>query len=282
MKNGKLLISYFLLLLLLNCSSPNKEKKISKIQEKSLDLQMIDAYKEGLKELEVNGDAIYAAKKFNEAELLYPQSEWASKSALMAAYSYYSQNYFNDALFELERFLKVYPKDINLDYAHYLLGMVYFENVIDEKKDVNPLLKSKSHFEFVINNFPDTEFALDSELKLELINDLLASKEMFVARFYLSSKKWISALNRFKTVLNNYPDSIFVEEALHRIVEIYYIVGLENESKKYASLLGYNYLSSTWYKESYRVFNKKYEVKKPNKNKKKSGFIKKKFKKLFE
>ena len=282
MKNGKLLISYFLLLLLLNCSSPNKEKKISKIQEKSLDLQMIDAYKEGLKELEVNGDAIYAAKKFNEAELLYPQSEWASKSALMAAYSYYSQNYFNDALFELERFLKVYPKDINLDYAHYLLGMVYFENVIDEKQDINPLLKSKSHFEFVINNFPDTEFALDSELKLELINDLLASKEMFVARFYLSSKKWISALNRFKTVLNNYPDSIFVEEALHRIVEIYYIVGLENESRKYASLLGYNYLSSTWYKESYRVFNKKYEVKKPNKNKKKSGFIKKKFKKLFE
>ena len=282
MKNGKLLISYLLLLLLLNCSSPNKEKKISKIQEKSLDLQMIDAYKEGLKELEVNGDAIYAAKKFNEAELLYPQSEWAPKSALMAAYSYYSQNYFNDALFELERFLKVYPKDINLDYAHYLLGMVYFENVIDEKKDVNPLLKSKSHFEFVINNFPDTEFALDSELKLELINDLLASKEMFVARFYLNSKKWISALNRFKTVLNNYPDSIFVEEALHRIVEIYYIVGLEKESKKYASLLGYNYLSSSWYKESYRVFNKKYEVKKSNKNKKKSGFIKRKFKKLFE
>ena len=282
MKTGKLLFSYFLLFLLLNCSSPNKEKKISIIKDKSLDLQMIDAYKEGLKELEVNGDVIYAAKKFNEAELLYPQSEWASKSALMAAYAYYSQNYFDDALFELERFLKVYPKDINLDYAYYLLGMVYFENVIDEKKDINPLLKSKSNFEFVVKNFPDTEFALDSELKLELINDLLASKEMFVARFYLNSKKWISALNRFKTVLNNYPDSIFVEEALHRIVEIYYIIGLENESKKYASLLGYNYLSSSWYKESYRVFNKKYEIKRPNKKKKKSGFIKKKFKKLFE
>tara|TARA_A100001011_G_scaffold39067_1_gene36923 strand:+ start:2327 stop:3175 length:849 start_codon:yes stop_codon:yes gene_type:complete len=282
MKTGKLLFSYFLLFLLLNCSSPNKEKKTSIIKDKSLDLQMIDAYKEGLKELEVTGDAIYAAKKFNEAELLYPQSEWASKSALMAAYSYYSQNYFDDALFELERFLKVYPKDINLDYAYYMLGMVYFENVIDEKKDINPLLKSKSNFEFVVKNFPDTEFALDSELKLELINDLLASKEMFVARFYLSSKKWISALNRFKTVLNNYPDSIFVEEALHRIVEIYYIIGLENESKKYASLLGYNYLSSSWYKESYRVFNKKYEIKRLNKKKKKSGFIKKKFKKLFE
>ena len=282
MKTGKLLFSYFLLFLLLNCSSPNKEKKISIIKDKSLDLQMIDAYKEGLKELEVNGDVIYAAKKFNEAELLYPQSEWASKSALMAAYSYYSQNYFDDALFELERFLKVYPKDINLDYAYYLLGMVYFENVIDEKKDVKPLLKSKSNFEFVIKNFPNTEFALDSELKLELINDLLASKEMFVARFYLNSKKWISALNRFKTVLNNYPDSIFVEEALHRIVEIYYIIGLENESKKYGSLLGYNYLSSSWYKESYRVFNKKYEIKRLNKKKKKSGFIKKKFKKLFE
>ena len=190
---------------------PNLEKKVSKIQDKSLDLQMIDAYKEGLKELEINGDAIFAAKKFNEAEMLYPQSEWAPRSALMAAYSYYSQNYFDDSLFELQRFLKIYPKNENIDYAHYLLGVVYYENVIDEKKDIEPLLKSKEHFEFLLENYPETEFALDADLKLELINDLLASKEMYIAKFYMDSKKWIAALNRYKKVLEDYPDSIFVK-----------------------------------------------------------------------
>ncbi len=274
-------IFIFLLFILSSSCSIKQEEKASALSDKSLDLQMIDAYKEGLKELEINGDALYAAKKFNEAELLYPQSRWASRSALMAAYSYYSQNYFDDALMELERFLKVYPKNENLDYAHYLLGMTYYENVVDEKKDIEPLLKSKKHFEFVIKNYSETEFAVDSEFKLELINDILASKEMYIGKFYLDSKKWVSALNRFKTVLEVYPDSIYVEEALHRTVEIYYIIGLENESKKYASLLGYNYQSSEWYKQSYRVFNKKYKIEK-KKKKKKENFIKKKFKGLFE
>tara|TARA_B100001540_G_C15687182_1_gene587595 strand:+ start:201 stop:1049 length:849 start_codon:yes stop_codon:yes gene_type:complete len=282
MKLGNLIYSLILLLLLLSCSNPNLEKKVSKIQDKSLDLQMIDAYKEGLKELEINGDAIFAAKKFNEAEMLYPQSEWAPRSALMAAYSYYSQNYFDDSLFELQRFLKIYPKNENIDYAHYLLGVVYYENVIDEKKDIEPLLKSKEHFEFLLENYPETEFALDADLKLELINDLLASKEMYIAKFYMDSKKWIAALNRYKKVLEDYPDSIFVEESLHRIVEIYYIIGLEKESKKYASLLGYNYLSSAWYKESYRVFNQDYEIKSLKKTNKKENILKKKIKQLFD
>ena len=282
MKLGNLLHSLILLLVLLSCSNSNLEKKVSKIQDKSLDLQMIDAYKEGLKELEINGDAIFAAKKFNEAEMLYPQSEWAPRSALMAAYSYYSQNYFDDSLFELQRFLKIYPKNENIDYAHYLLGIVYYENVIDEKKDIEPLLKSKQHFEFLLENYPETEFALDADLKLELINDMLASKEMYIAKFYMDSKKWIAALNRYKKVLEDYPDSIFVEESLHRIVEIYYIIGLEKESKKYASLLGYNYLSSAWYKESYRVFNQDYEIKSLKKVNKKENILKKKIKQLFD
>jgi len=282
MKLGNLLHNLILLLVLLSCSNSNLEKKVSKIQDKSLDLQMIDAYKEGLKELEINGDAIFAAKKFNEAEMLYPQSEWAPRSALMAAYSYYSQNYFDDSLFELQRFLKIYPKNENIDYAHYLLGIVYYENVIDEKKDIEPLLKSKQHFEFLLENYPETEFALDADLKLELINDMLASKEMYIAKFYMDSKKWIAALNRYKKVLEDYPDSIFVEESLHRIVEIYYIIGLEKESKKYASLLGYNYLSSAWYKESYRVFNQDYEIKSLKKVNKKENILKKKIKQLFD
>jgi len=280
MRFKKYYLLLFALLLIISCSA--KTEKVSVIKEKNLDLQMIETYKEGMKELEVNQDAIYAAKKFNEAELLYPQSKWASKSALMAAYAYYSQNYFSDAIHELERFLKIYPKSKDIDYANYLLAMCYYEKVVDEKKDIDPLLKSKNRFEYVVNKFPKTDFALDSKLKLELINDILASKEMYIGKFYLDSKKWISALNRYKTVVDDYSESIFVEEAVHRIVEIYYIIGLEEESKKYASLLGYNYASSRWYEESYKVFNKNYESKKIKKNKKKSNFIKQKFKKLFE
>ena len=257
-----------------SCSS-TKEEKISILEEKSLDLQMIDAYKEGLEELEVNGDALYAAKKFNEAELLYPQSVWASRSALMAAYAYYSQNYFDDAVFELERFLKVYPNNKRLDYANYLLAMVYYEKVVDEKKDIGPLLKSKNHFEYVINNYPNTDFAFDSDLKLDLINDILASKEMYIGRYYFKKKKWISAINRFKTVIDEYETTIYAEEALHRLVEVYYTIGLEVEAKKYAKLLGYNYQSSQWYEKSYSVFDKTYKKNKKANFKKNKSLIKK-------
>ena len=245
----------FLLFSLISCS--NKEK-ISEIKEQDIQKQMIALFDEGYDEF-LNGDTLYAAKKFNEAELIFPQSEWAPVAALMTAYVYYSDDYYRDAIFELERFLKVYPKHKDIDYAYFLLAMCYYENIVDEKRDLDPLIKSRDTFQYIIKNFPSTDFATDAKFKIDLINDRLAGKEMYIARHYLKSKKWIPAINRFKNVLENYQTTIYAEEALHRLVEIYYILGLEEESKKYAKLLGYNYKSSNWYKASYKVFNKDYE-----------------------
>jgi len=258
-------------------SCSNNEREISLIKEISQEAEMIQAYKDGINALE-KGDAFSAAKKFLEAELLYPQSEWASKSALMAAYSYYMQSYYPEAIFNLKRFLETYPTDTRLDYVHYLIGLSYYENIEGEKKDLNPLVIAKEKFEFIIDNYPNTDFALDAKLKIGLINDILAAKEMYLGRHYIKKEKWIAAINRFKNILNEYETTLYTEEAIHRLVEIHYKIGLKEEAKKYAELLGYNYLSSEWYKKSYRIFNKEYEVKEIKKEKKS---IKEKFKKLF-
>ena len=249
---------------------------------------MIDAYKEGKKAFD-SGDFILASRKFNEVEILYPQSIWAPKSILMSSYSYYRGNYYTDGIYELKRFIKTYPKHKNIDYAYFLLASCYYENIIDEKRDLKPLLKAKKEFELIIKNYPDTDFALDSKFKLELITDKLAGKEMFIARHYLKSEKWIPAINRFKIVVEDYGTSVYVEEALHRLVEINYRIGLVNESKKYANVLGYNYDRSDWYKKTYKVFNKDYKydlVKQKNikiKDKKKIFTkFKTRFKKIFD
>ena len=275
MKILKNLILCVIILLLASCS---KDKKVSIVKEKNIETQMIEAFEEGYEELE-NGDVLFAAKKFNEAELLYPQSKWAPKAALLAAYSYYSQDYYYDAEYELKRFLKVYPNEKDIPYAHYLLGMVYYEKIIDEKKDLGPLLQAQEKFNFVIKNYPDSDYALDAEYKLNLIQDYLASKEMYIAMHYLKKRKWVASINRYKTVVEQYEKTVFVEEALHRLVELYYTIGLESESQKYASLLGYNYQSSKWYEKSYKIFNKKYKTKLELKKEKK-GLLKK-FKKIF-
>ena len=264
----------------LNSCGKDKDK-ISIIKEESIELQMIDAYKEGLKAFN-EGDALFAAKKFNEAELLYPQSEWAPKSALMAAYSYYSQDYYGDAIYELERFIKTYTYDERIDYAHFLLAMCYYEKIVDEKKDLEPLLKAKEKFNFIIETYPETDFALDAQFKLNLIYDILASKEIYIGKHYIKKEKWIAAINRFKKVVDDYETTIYVEEAIHRLVEIYFKIGLVEESKKYANLLGYNYLSSEWYVESYRVFNKNYKDPLKQVEKKEVNFIVRKFKSLFD
>ena len=236
----------------------NNDEQISVLKEKDLDLQMIDAYNEGLEFLD-EGDGLAAAKKFTEAELLYPQSLWAPRSSLMSAYSYYKQSYYINAIEELKRFIKIYPKHERIDYAYYLLGMCYYDQIADEKKDLGSIVDAKKNFNYVINNFSNSEFALDAEFKLELIEEILASKEMYLAKYYIEREKWIPAINRYKNVIKNYETSIYVEEALHRLVEIHYKIGLVEESKKYAALLGYNYQSSDWYRESYKVFNKDYE-----------------------
>ena len=261
-----------IVIILINVACSKKEEKISVINEKNLELQVLEAYREGFKALEA-GDVLFAAKKFNEAEILFPQSDWAPKSALMAAYSYYIQDYYGDAIAELERFKRVYPKNLNLDYVNYLLAMCYYEQIVDEKKDLASIENAKKYFTFVINNYPDTEYSLDSTFKIDLIDDILASKEMYIGRYYLEKKKWIAAINRFRTVVDIYDTTIYIEEALHRLVEVYYTLGLLEESQKYAKILGYNYNSSKWYEKSYVVFNRKYEKKIIKNEKRKKSFI---------
>ena len=268
-------------LLFLNTSCSKEKEKISIVEEESLEMQMIKVYNDGLKELD-KGDVIYAAKKFNEAELLYPQSIWAPRAALMAAYSYYSQFYYNDAALELEKFLDKYKNHPRRDYAYYLLALSHYDQIVDETKDLEEILKAKEYFETIIKKYPNTEFALDSEYKLELIQELLASKEMYLARYYVDREKWIPAINRFKTVVQDYETTIYVEEALHRLVELHYKIGLIDESKKYAALLGYNYQSSKWYEETYRVLNKDYVKISKREDKNKEESIIKKFKDLLK
>ena len=273
-----LFIAFFAILI--SCSK--EEIKESIIKEKSLDLQVLEAYQEGVKNLET-GDVLYAAKKFNEAETLFPQSEWAPKSALMAAYAYYTQDYYLDTIAELERFIRVYPLSKNLDYVYYLLGISYYEQIVDEKKDLQSIIKAKEYFKIVSKNYPNTDYSLDAEYKIDLVNDTLASKEMYIGRYYFDKKKWIPAINRFRTVIDDYDTTIYAQEALHRLVEVHYILGLKDEAKKYAKLLGYNYQSSKWYEKSYSVFDKEYKenVKKRDKKRSKKNKTLKKIKSLF-
>jgi len=269
-------INHFILILLFVIFASCSKEKLNEsvIKEKSLDGQVLEAYSEGLDSLK-GGDVLFAAKKFNEAEMLFPQSEWAPKSALMAAYSYYSQDYLEDAIAELDRFLRVYPLSKDRDYALYLLANAHYEKIIDETKDLQSILLAKKNFNRVLKQFPQTEYALDSEFKLDLINDILASKEMYIGRYYFDQKKWIPAINRFRTVVDDYDTTIYVEEALHRLVEVHYTIGLNKEAEKYAQILGYNYKSSKWYEKSYAVFNKDYEKKRIKTEKKKKSFLNK-------
>ncbi len=278
----KILVCFIILILFVSCSKEVSKKDL--IKEKSLELQVEEAYKEGIEALN-NGDVLFAAKKFNEAEILFPQASSAPQSALMAAYSYYTQDYYGDAIAELERFLKVYPSHKDLGYVYYLLGICYYEQIVDEKKDLQSLMNAKKTFTIVLNNYPNTEYAIDAKFKIDLIDDILAAKEMYLGRYYFDKKKWIPAINRFREIIDSYDTTIYTEEALHRLVEAHYTIGLVKEAEKYARLLGYNYQSSKWYENSYSLFDKTYEKRKKErlkKDKKKNGGLIKKFKTLLE
>ena len=256
MKKIFIFFIFFTYLIILGCGQ--KKVEVKPLEDSNIDSQMIKAYNEGLTALD-NKDYMLAVKKFSEAEILYPQSIWAPRSALMTAYSYYVYERYFDTIFELERFLKTYPEHNRQNYAYYLLGLAYYEQIVDEKKDLEPIINSKKYFQIIINEYPGSEYAADAEFKLDLIKEILAAKEMYLGRYYIEKEKWIPAINRYKTILENYDDTIYVEEAIHRLVEIHYKVGLINESKKYANLLGYNYQSGEWYEKSYKIFNKNYE-----------------------
>ena len=277
---SKHIIFLFIYIIFIVSCSKDKSKVDQVLLEQDVEAEMILAYKEGMKLLE-GGDALYASRKFDEAEILFPQSIWATKASLMSAYALYSQNYYDDAIFNLERHIKNYPKDKDLVYAHYLIAICYFEQLYDERKDLKPLVKAREKFEHILKKYPNTDYAIDAKWKMGLIVDQMAAKEMYIGRYYMKMEKWIAAINRFKFVVKYYDTTVYIEEALHRLVEIYYKIGLVEDAQKVAATLGYNYGSGEWYKNSYRIFNKSYKTAKITK-KKKDSFIRKKFKKLFE
>jgi len=271
------LIFLFSVFLLFSCTKKGKVEIAAELTDEE---SMIAIYEEAVEVLK-KGDAYYAAKKFKEAEALMPLSEWAAKSSLMAAYAHYSRNAYSRSVFLSERHINNYPSDKNIPYAHYLIAICYFEQILNEKKDLKPLLKAKEKFEYILSTYPETDYAIDARFKIDLIIDQLAAKEMSIARYYMKTKKWIPAINRLKIVVEKYDRTVFIEEALHRLVEVYYTIGLKEEAKKAAQILGYNYGSSQWYARSYKVFNKKYKTKKIKKEKE-MGLIRRKIKSLFE
>jgi outer membrane protein assembly factor BamD len=277
---SKHIIFLFIYVVFIVSCSKDKSKVDQVLLKQDVEAEMILAYKEGMKQLE-KGDALYASRKFDEAEILFPQSIWATKASLMSAYALYSQNYYDDAIFNLERHIKNYPKDKDLVYAHYLIAICYFEQLYDERKDLKPLVKAREKFELILKKYPNTDYAIDAKWKMGLIVDQMAAKEMYIGRYYMKMEKWIAAINRFKFVIKYYDTTVYIEEALHRLVEIYYKIGLVEDAQKVAATLGYNYGSGEWYKNSYKIFNKSYRTEKITK-KKKDSFIRKKFKKLFE
>ena len=247
------------------------------IYEPSSKVDPYELYKEGLEAFEQN-DYFFANKKFSEAELNFDRPELAAKSALMSSYSLYGINFYEEAEENLKRFLKKYPGDKNKIYAHYLLAIVYFEQMSDEKKDLKPLQDASNQIDFFLKNYPDTDYAIDLKFKKDLINNQLASKELYIAKFYIETKKWVPAIRRLKNIVENFDNTIFIEEALHRLVEINFYLGLDEEATKYAGILGYNYNSSEWYQQSYKILNKDYKIAKKQKEKagnKQDGIFKK-------
>ena len=269
--NFKLLISLFLLIFLSTCS---KDQIQYKPTEK---VNPYNVYKEGLEAFEKN-DFFFANKKFSEAELNFLDVELAAKSAIMSSFSLYGINFYDDAEENLKRYLKTYPADKNVIYAHYLLAIIQYEQISDEKKDLKPLLKANERIDFFLKRYPDSDYAIDLLFKKDLIQNQLAAKELFIAKFYISTQKWVPAIQRVKLIVSDYDKTIYIEEALHRLVEIHYHIGLKQEAEKYAKILGYNYNSSKWFEQSYKILNKEYKPKKivkDNKNKDENSLFKK-------
>ncbi len=192
-----------------------------------------------------------AIEKFKMVEKDYSYTEWAPKSLLMMAYVYYEANRCVDTLSVLERYVKFYPNNPERVYVEYLKGVCYFEEVSEFSKDQEKTVKAITQFKSLINSYPNTEYADDAKYKLDLLNDLMAGKEMYVARYYMNKQKWAAAINRLKIIVDKYQTTIYIEEALYRLVEIYHKLGLEEDASKAAAILGYNFNSSEWYKKSY-------------------------------
>lgn len=269
----KIILVLFSIFFLTECAKKGEVEFKPPDENKSYEI-----YNEALNALN-EGEYFFAAQKFSEAEKILPIVDQSAKALLMSSYCFYSINFYDDAISSLENFLRKYPADKNVEYAEYLIALTNYDQILDEKKDIMPLLKTQKIITDFIKKYPKSDYSLDLKFKLGLIQNQLAAKEVYIAKYYIKTQKWIPAINRLKVVVENYEETIFIEEALHRLVEIYYNLGLIEESKKTAKILGYNYNSSKWYDNSYKLFNKDYakeqKILKKNIKKKEKGLVKK-------
>ena len=273
----KKFISFILIIFIISCGGPKIDERA--VNPPNSDKEAIKIYQEALDGM-YKGNFLYASKKFSEAEGMLPEIDWASKSALMSSYCLYNISFYDQAILNLERFIRIYPASQYVSYAHYLIAISYYEQILDEDKDIQPLLISKKKIEDYLKKFPNTDYAIDLKFKLDLVINQLAAKELLIARYYIKNEKWIAAINRLQFVVENYDKTIFVEEALHRLVEIYYKIGLVEEAKVAAALLGYNYNSGEWYEKSYKILNTNYKSPIIKKDNEKDSLIRRTIKKI--
>lgn len=247
MKKSALLLIAFIGLGLLSACASAPEAETSKSAE--------ELYNTAYKQMGKTQWA-RAAGTFETVELEHPYSKWATKAKLMGAYAYYRDQKFDDAILALDRFIKFHPGNKDIAYAYYMKGLCYYDQIVGVEKDQQNTARALAAFQQVIARFPDTDYAQDAKLKLDLIYDHLAGQEMEVGRYYLRQKNYLSALNRFSEVVNHYQTTSQIEEALYRQVEIYKILGLDKESRDALKVLSHNYPDSRWTKQAKQLWKK--------------------------
>lgn len=209
-----------------------------------------------------------AAKSFEAVEQQHPYSTWAVKAQLMSAYAYYQASRFDDAIVAADRFIDLYPANADVPYAYYLRALCYYEQISDVARDQKMTLLAREALQEVVKRFPESEYARDARLKIDLTTDHLAGKEMEIGRYYLTRGDWLAAINRFQAVAEGYQTTAHVPEALYRLVETYTRIGLTDEAKKSAAVLGHNYPGSDWYVMAYRIVNPGADAPEPKPEKK--------------
>lgn len=225
------------------CSSDDDEKPYV---ERPVEELYNEAYDSALA-----GDFKAAAPLFDEVERQHPYSVWATQSQLMAAYSLYQSNSYTDAISALDRFIQLNPGNPNVDYAYYLKGLSYYERIVDVGRDQKLTRDALSAFEEVVNRFPNSSYARDARLKIDLARNHLAGKEMSIGRWYMRQGQYLAAINRFQRVVTDFDTTEQVPEALMRMTEAYVSLGLMEEAKRTAAVLGHNYPGSEWYQDAY-------------------------------
>ena len=236
-------------LLLAGCAGKKKdevvpEKPVDELYNHAQDLMQQENYRD-------------AAKAFEEVDREHPYSEWATRAEMMAAYAYYMSNQYDDAINAAKRYIELHPGNKDVPYAYYIVGICYYEQISDIGRDQELTHKAMDAFNELVRRFPDSDYARDAKLKLDLATDHLAGKEMEIGRYYEKRQAWVAAINRFRNVVEHYQTTTHVPEALHRLVECYLALGQPEEAQEAAAVLGYNFPGNDWYQRSYALLEGK-------------------------